>query len=130
MDYLKKYDFDSPEAIDWDLFEMAIHSLINKKPFNTPIYDIHSEKRLTVTNKLSPKDMIVVEGRLFFNYATIRDKLDFKLFLDTDTDIILSRRVYKNIARGKPLADTIKRYETFVKPSYEKFIEPCIFGVN
>lgn len=80
VDYLKKYDFDSPEAIDWDLFEKAIHSLINKKPFNTPIYDIHSEKRLTVTNKLSPKDMIVVEGRLFFNYATIRDKLDFKLF--------------------------------------------------
>lgn len=69
--------------------------------------------------------MIIIEGRLMYNYETVRNKIDFKLFLDTDCDIMLSRRVYKNIARGKALDSTIKKYNDFVKPSYEKYVEPC-----
>ena len=54
--YIEDHDFDSPDAIDWSLFEKALNSLINKKPFDTPIYDLTSERRLNMTRKLMPSD--------------------------------------------------------------------------
>ena len=122
--FLKNYDFDSKSAVDWDLFQKCVEHLEQRKPFNTPIYDINSQKRILKTKKIKPADLIIVEGRLFFNDENLRKKCDVKIFMDTDSDIMLSRRVYHNIARKRNLKQIISRYNKFVKPAYEKLIEP------
>ena len=125
QNFISKYDFDSPEAVDWILFEKALDAQIHKKPFNSPIYDLFSEKRQTLTQKMVPKDQIIIEGRLFYYFENFRKKIDFKLFQHTDNDLIQSRRVYKNLARGKPLEQVISKYNNYVKPAYERYVEPC-----
>lgn len=122
--YLKNYDFDSHGAIDWELFKKCVSFLEKKVPFNTPIYDIFSQKRILKTKKIKPANLIIIEGRLFFNEIELRNKCDVKIFMDTDSDIMLSRRVFHNIARKKDLKEIISRYNKFVKPAYEKLIEP------
>ena len=122
--FLKNYDFDSKSAVDWDLFYKCLQNLEERKPFNTPQYDIHIQKRILKTKKIKPADLIIVEGRLFFNDENLRKKCDVKIFMDTDSDIMLSRRVYHHIARKRNLKEIISRYNKFVKPAYEKLIEP------
>ena len=107
--YLKNYDFDCMNAVDWDLFKKCVHHLEQRKPFNTPIYDLFKQKRILRTKRIKPADLIIVEGRLLFNIKELREKCDVKIFLDTDSDIMLSRRVFHNIARGRDLKEIIKR---------------------
>lgn len=121
---LKNHDFDTPEAINWKLFEDAVEHLKNRKPYDCPIYDFSKDQKLKATEKLKPSNLIIVEGRLFLNNQKIRDMCNLRLFLQTDKDIMVSRRIYKNIARGKKIEDIIDRYQKFVKPAYEEYIEP------
>jgi uridine kinase len=124
MKYLHNYDFDSTSAIDWDLFKKCVNFIEQGRPFNTPIYDIFTQKRILRTKKIKPADLIIIEGRLFFNDEELRTKCDVKIFMDTDSDIMLSRRVFHNILRKHNLKEIIYRYNKFVKPAYEKLIEP------
>lgn len=121
---LKNYDFDSPDAIDWQLFEKAASILEQRQPFNTPIYDLFNNKRILKTHKLEPSDIIIVEGRLILNNEYLRDICTVKVFLDTDVDLMLSRRVFKGMARNLDLDFVIDRYLKYVKPNFENYIEP------
>lgn len=122
--FLLNYDFDSNSAIDWGLFNKCLSHLETRRPFNTPIYDLFSQQRILRTRKTLPADLIIVEGRLFFNDENLRRKCDVKIFMNTDSDIMLSRRVFHNVARSRDLKAIISRYNRFVKPAYEKLIEP------
>lgn len=122
--YLKNYDFDNPNAVDWELFEKAAHILEQRKPFNTPIYDLFSNKRILKTKKLEPSDIVIVEGRLILNNEYLRNLCNVKVFLETDPDIMLSRRVFKGLARNLDLDSILDKYLKYVKPSYENYIEP------
>lgn len=124
----KQYDFDTPDAIDWDLLIKGVKSLKNGKPFNKPIYDEHSMIRTAYTEHIKPTNVIIVEGHLIFCNEELIKMFDLKVFIDTDDDVRLSRKVLK-IARKYPddkvyLSDFLHKYENFVKPNYEKYIEP------
>lgn len=121
-------DFDSPDAIDWALFNFGVEALLKRQPFNQPIYDSKMMQRSKLTEHIKPSDVIIIEGHLIFCNEELRNKMDLKVFIDTDDDVRLSRRVLK-MSRKYPgdkefLAELLHKYERFVKPSFEKFIEP------
>ena len=124
----KQSDFDTPEAIDWELLNRCVKTLKNGKPFNMPIYDDEMMVRTAETEHIKPAQVIIVEGHLIFCNDEFMKQMDLKVFIDTDDDVRLSRRVLK-LTRKYPddktiLSDFLLKYENFVKPSYEKFIEP------
>lgn len=124
----RQSDFDSPDAIDWNLLNNCVQSLKNGNPFNKPIYDDETMIRTAMTEHLKPSSVVIIEGHLIFCNEALMKKMDLKVFIDTDDDVRLSRKVLK-IARKHPndktyLSDFLSKYENFVKPSYEKFIEP------
>ena len=124
----KQSDFDTPSAIDWDLLNKGVKSLKMGLPFNKPIYDDETMIRTASTMHIKPSPVIIIEGHLIFCNEELMKKMDLKVFVDTDDDVRLSRRVLK-IARKHPndkvhLGDFLSKYENYIKPSFEKFIEP------
>ena len=109
LNYLKNYDFDNEKAVDWKLFLKAVTFLEERRPFNMPIYDFDNQRRYSYTKKITPVDLLILEGRLFFNQKELLSKCDVKIFLDTDADIMLSRRVFGKTLRGHKLPDIIHR---------------------
>ena len=128
LDVYKKSDFDTPEAIDWELLNKGVKTLKNGNPFNKPIYDDSTMMRLAETEHIKPTSVIIIEGHLIFTNEELMKKMDLKVFVDADDDVRLSRRVLK-MSRKHPndisfLPDFLSKYENYVKPSYEKFVEP------
>lgn len=99
-----------------------------RKPFNFPVYDKFYKIRLQSEQNVQPSDVIIVEGALIFCNEELRKKFDLSIFIDTDDDVRLSRRVLKNAQRQPeqqiPLANLLKIYENKTKPAFEKYIEP------
>lgn len=93
----KEYDFDNPDAIDWDLLIKGIKMLKERKPFNKPLYDINQLSRISETEKVIPQDVIIVDGTLIFTNESLIDLFDLKIYIDTDDDIRLSLRILKKI---------------------------------
>jgi uridine kinase len=125
--YLEKYDFDVPEAIDWELMEKGLDLLANHKPFECPIYDFDTKSRKVETEKIMPNDCIIIEGTLIFFMEKIRKLMDLKIYIETDNDVRLSRRVKQEQSKFNKeytLQDCLKRYTQFVKPATEKYVEP------
>uniref|UniRef100_A0A7S3CSX4 Phosphoribulokinase/uridine kinase domain-containing protein n=1 Tax=Strombidium rassoulzadegani TaxID=1082188 RepID=A0A7S3CSX4_9SPIT len=124
----RRIDFDSPDAIDWDLLNKGVQSLKNYKPFNKPIYNQDEMIRLAETDHIKPSPVIIIEGHLIFSNEELIKKMDLKVFLDTDDDVRLSRSVLKNSRRHPGdmqfLKDFLQKYEQSVKPNFEKYIEP------
>lgn len=121
--YINEYDFDHYDAVDWKLFEKTVEYLQAGKPFNTPIFDIFNSKRIIKTQKAEPADIVIIEGRLFLNNEYLRNTCRIKIYLDTDLDILLSRIVFKEMAKKSELGRSLEKYTKFIKPSYERFIE-------
>ena len=96
------------------------------KPFNKPIYDDRLKLRKEETDKVFPSDLIILEGHLIFTNQSVMDLLDLKIYIDTDDDVRLSRRVLKMSKKGTltSLQDLLYKYEKQIKPAYEKYIEP------
>eukprot|EP00331_Platyophrya_macrostoma_P006100 CAMPEP_0176433764 /NCGR_PEP_ID=MMETSP0127-20121128/16237_1 /TAXON_ID=938130 /ORGANISM="Platyophrya macrostoma, Strain WH" /LENGTH=301 /DNA_ID=CAMNT_0017816295 /DNA_START=42 /DNA_END=947 /DNA_ORIENTATION=+ len=120
------YNFDDPEATDWELMNEALECLVDKRaPFFSPLYDLRTENRREERVRLDPKPVIIIEGLLILHHEKIRNKIDLKLYIDTDEDIRLSRRILKDVYQiGKKIEDVITRYQKFVKPAFEKFVQP------
>jgi uridine kinase len=100
--------------------------LIEGKPFNKPIYDDRLKVRLERTEKVYPSNLIILEGHLILTSPALRELLDLKVFIETDDDVRLSRRVLKMSKKGTltNLQDLLYKYEKKIKPAYEKWIEP------
>ena len=96
------------------------------KPFNKPLYDEHLKLRREETEYVSPAQTVILEGHLIFTNKQVMDLLDLKVYVDTDDDVRLSRRVLKMEAKGTLLSlqDLLYKYEKQIKPAYEKYIEP------
>ncbi len=124
------YDFDHPNAFDYDSFVETVAAI--KKGLNygkgieIPIYDFKTHSRLVgKTEQLPPADVIIVEGILIFFSHELRDLMDMKIFVDTDADVRLARRIRRDIQeRGRDLEGVLTQYETFVKPSFDDYIMP------
>ena len=94
-DNYRKTDFDTPDAIDWALLNKGVNALKQGQPFNKPIYDERVMMRMEKTEKIKPTSVIIIEGHLIFCNEELMQKMDLKVFVDTDDDVRLSRRVLK-----------------------------------
>jgi uridine kinase len=80
--------------------------------------------------KVYPAQFLLVEGRLLFYFEKIRSHFNFSIYLDTDLDILLSRRLYKSLMINTPIEDVVSRYLRFVKPAHEKYVDAVFLGIN
>ena len=122
---ISEYNFDHTDALDFELLNKHLNSLMNWESINMPTYDITTSSRRKETIKLYPNKIIIFEGILAFYDKKIRDLMNIKIFVDLDSDIRLSRRIYRDIIdRGREMETVIQRYHKFVKPAFETFIKP------
>ena len=120
-----KLNYDHPDAIDFDLLEKHILALKDGKSIEKPIYDYTEHTRSSEVEKVEPKEVIILEGILVLNDPALRDLMDIKIFVDTDDDIRIIRRIQRDIEeRGRSLQSVIDQYKSTVKPMYHQFIEP------
>lgn len=120
-----KTNYDHPFAFDNELFVKHLKDLMDNKPIEKPIYDFekHTRKKETIT--VEPKDIIIVEGILLLFEEEIRSLLDIKVFVDTDSDVRIIRRILRDIKdRGRTLDSVILQYMETVRPAHLQFIEP------
>lgn len=119
------FDFDHPDAFD---FEMTLDTLRKVKAGETveiPVYDSVNATRKKESTTIYSADVIMFEGILTIYFKEIRDMLDMKLFVDTDSDTRLSRRVLRDTQeRGRDLEQVLATYSNFVKPAFEEFCLP------
>jgi len=120
------YNFDHPDAFDWDLIELHLTRLKHKKPIEVPHYSFVTHSRLPdKTTAIFSADVVLFEGILVFWEERIRRLMDMKVFVDTDDDVRLIRRIRRDIAsRGRTLESVLGQYEHFVKPAFDQFIAP------
>lgn len=102
-----------------------INELIAGRPVDIPIYDYTLHTRSEKTYRQEPQDVIIVEGILVLEDKRLRDLMDIKLFVDTDDDIRIIRRIKRDMEeRGRSLDSVIEQYTSVVKPMFHQFIEP------
>ncbi|QUH26676.1 uridine kinase [Serpentinicella alkaliphila] len=120
-----KTNYDHPLAFDTLLLIEHLNNLLEGKPINKPIYDFESHTRKTETELVEPKDIIILEGIMLLDEPTLRSMLDIKIFVDTDADVRIIRRIVRDINhRGRDLNSIINQYLTTVRPAHLQFVEP------
>lgn len=120
-----KINYDHPDAFDTPLLVEHLKALMNWKPIQKPVYDfsIHNRKKETVT--VEPRHIIILEGILILAEPQIRDLLDIKIFVDTDADVRIVRRLQRDIKeRGRTMESVINQYLNVVRPMHLQFVEP------
>ncbi|KAM9528097.1 uridine-cytidine kinase 2-A isoform 1-T1 [Salvelinus alpinus] len=126
-----QFNFDHPDAFDNELIVKTLWDILEGQTVQIPVYDFvtHSRKEEAVT--VYPADVVLFEGILMFYSQEIRDLFQMKLFVDTDADTRLSRRVLRDISeRGRDLEQVLTQYITFVKPAFEEFCLPALAAKN
>jgi len=120
-----KTNYDHPLAFDSDLLVEHLENLSKWKDIQKPTYDYSIHNRKEERELVKPKDIIILEGILIFYDERLRDLLDIKIFVDTDSDIRLVRRIIRDInERGRTLESVLNQYMKTVRPAHEQFIEP------
>lgn len=120
-----KTNYDHPFAFDNDLLIEHLKKLLQYKTIKKPIYDFENHTRKKETITVCPKEIIILEGILILNDERIRDLLDIKIFVDTDSDVRVIRRITRDIRdRGRTLDSVIEQYMTTVRPAQLQFVEP------
>ena len=118
-------NWDHPEAFDLDLLAGHLDALASGEEIEKPVYDFVSHLRDARTVHVGAPDVIVIDGILLFVDQRVRDRCDVKVFVDTDADVRLIRRIRRDMAkRGRPLDDILEQYLTTVQPMHLQFVEP------
>lgn len=120
-----KLNYDAPEAFDNDLMVQQLKELIAGQAVQCPVYDYTVHNRSDATVRIEPAPVLIVEGILIFAEPEICDLIDIKLFVDTDADVRILRRIKRDVVeRGRTLESVEKQYLTTVKPMHELYVEP------
>ena len=118
-------NLDHPASFDTDRLISDLEDLIAGKTVQVPVYDFAIQDRLEEARTLSPTKIILVEGMLILENKALRNLLDIKLFVDTDDDVRLLRRILRDTReRGRTLDEVAERYLATVKPMHQQFVEP------
>lgn len=121
----KKLNYDHPDSFDTDLMIEHIRELASGREIQRPVYDFTIHNRVDDTVTVKPAKVIIVEGILIFENKELRDMFDIKLFIDTDADVRIIRRILRDVSeRGRTLESVVNQYLTTVKPMHEQFVEP------
>lgn len=125
MEEKAKVNFDHPDSIEFELLRKHLESLKNGESIERPIYDFTTHSRKEGTVKINPSKIIIVEGILIFAVPEIRELFDMKIFVDTDADEMILRRIERDMnERGRSLESVRDQYLATVKPMYLEFCEP------
>lgn len=125
MEERVKTNYDHPKAFDNDLLIKHLQDLMNGVPIEKPIYDFSIHNRSKETVRIEPKNIIIVEGILVLEDERLRDLLDIKVYVDTDADIRILRRLVRDInERGRTVDSVINQYLEVVRPMHLQFTEP------
>lgn len=118
-------NFDHPDAFDTKLLIQHLDMLRQGQDINCPIYNYSIHDRDSDSRYVKANEVIVLEGILIFESPEILDRLDIKIFVDTDADVRILRRIKRDVSeRGRDLDSVISQYITTVKPMHEAFVEP------
>jgi len=118
-------NYDHPAALETDLMVSHVRALKAGQAVEVPQYDFTRHARLTETNTFQPRRALIVEGILVFTDAALRDLMDLKVFVDTDSDTRFIRRLRRDVAeRGRTMESVIDQYQSTVKPMHLEFVEP------
>jgi uridine kinase len=122
---LLRHNFDHPDALDTELFVEHLTRLKRGEGVEVPVYDFRTHRRTLETRPVRARAVILVEGILLFVEPALRELLDFKIFVDTDADVRLLRRLRRDIEqRGRTVDDVLRQYMQTVRPMHLEFIEP------
>ena len=125
VDERKKINFDHPNAIDWELLIAQLSDLAAGRSIEKPEYDFTTHTRSARTTHIPESDVVVVDGILVLTDPRVRALFDVKVFVDTDADVRVIRRIQRDVAeRARPLQEIIDQYLTTVQPMHLEFVEP------
>ncbi|MCZ2259396.1 uridine kinase [Sporosarcina sp. G11-34] len=120
-----KTNYDHPLAFDNELLINHLQKLLNRESVEKPVYDYTLHTRSAETTVIEPKDVIILEGILILEDVKLRELMDIKLFVDTDADLRIIRRILRDInERGRSIDSVVDQYMTVVRPMHNQFIEP------
>lgn len=120
-----KINYDAPEAFDTELMIEHISGLREGVSIECPVYDYTQHNRSNETVTIKSAKVIIIEGILVFQNEKLRDLMDIKIFVDTDADERIMRRIQRDVCeRGRAIDSVITQYRTTVKPMHEKYVEP------
>ena len=120
-----KLNYDHPAAFDTDMLVDHIRALKSNVPIKHPVYSFVEHNRTNDTVVVKPSRVIIVDGILIFEHKELRDLMDIKVFVDTDADLRLARRILRDVRdRGRSMESVITQYTNTVKPMHEEFVEP------
>ena len=118
-------NYDHPDAFETNLLCRHLKMLSNGQAVEVPVYDYTIHNRASSTTRVEPKPVIVLEGILLFSDEELRSMMELKIFVDTDADERILRRIVRDTReRGRTLESVIKQYLTTVKPMHDAFVEP------
>ena len=118
-------NYDEPAALETDLMARHLDKLRQGEAIDCPVYDFTTHNRSDETIRIVPKKVIIVEGILIFENKPLRDLMDIRIFVDTDDDIRLCRRIKRDVTkRGRTLESVLQQYQETVKPMHEQYVEP------
>ena len=121
----KKVNYDHPDAFDTEMMFEHLKMLKAGQAIDCPIYDYTTYSRSKETTRVEPRKVILVEGILIFENKALCSQMDIKIFVDTDADVRLIRRIKRDVAkRGRSLESVLSQYLATVKPMHEQFVEP------
>jgi len=120
-----KINFDHPDSLENELLARHLKMLKGEQSVEVPRYDFTTHVRKPETTRVEPRRVILVEGILIFAVKALRDLMDIKVFVDTDADIRLIRRIRRDMTeRGRTLESVIRQYTESVRPMHLEFVEP------
>ena len=118
-------NYDCPEAFETEMMVEHLQLLRQGRSVHCPVYDFKSHNRSGETELIVPKPVILVEGILIFAEKALLDLMDIKVFVDTDADVRLARRVLRDVeSRGRSVRSIVDQWQNTVKPMYEMYVEP------
>ncbi len=120
-----KLNYDHPAAFDTQMLVDHIRALRDNVPIEHPVYSFVDHNRTDERVSVKPSKVIIVDGILIFENKELRDLMDIKVYVDTDADTRLARRILRDVCdRGRTMQSVIEQYTTTVKPMHEEFVEP------
>mmetsp|Transcript_88471 Transcript_88471/g.245720 ORF Transcript_88471/g.245720 Transcript_88471/m.245720 type:complete len:474 (+) Transcript_88471:68-1489(+) len=123
---IAEINFDEPAAFDIKTVATCLDALRRCESVEVPIYDfVTSKRKADVTRHVTPADVVVIEGILALHVPEILDRCNMRIFVDTDDDVRLARRIRRDtVERGRDVEGVLSQYTRFVKPAFEKYVLP------
>ena len=120
-----KQNFDHPSSLETELLIRHLDALKSGYKIDIPVYDFVEHTRATESISVAPKKVILIDGILIYSEPNLRDRMDIKIFVDTDDDVRLLRRLKRDInERGRDFDGVLNQYELYVRPMHLEFVEP------